>query len=239
VIYLSGRHHLPPELPRNRAGNRVVLAPGDARVIVALLVLLALTSTFWIVQAQVWNIYPLWLRDVVDRDLSLGFTIPVTWFQSLDALAVLLLAPFTVLFWRWQSKRNAEPADLVKIALGCGFFGLSCVMLSVGQALAVDGRVLVIWPVLFHFVVAIGYLYAAPIALSLVSRAAPAAVNAMLVGSYYLGIFIGGIVSGWLGRFYESLHPSVFWLLHAAIGIGGGVLILLSKRRFVRELRLT
>lgn len=238
VIYLSGRHHLPPELPRNRAGNRVVLAPGDARVIVALLVLLALTSTFWIVQAQVWNIYPLWLRDVVDRDLSFGFTIPVTWFQSLDALAVLLLAPFTVLFWRWQSKRNAEPADLVKIALGCGFFGLSCVLLSVGQALAVDGRVLVIWPVLFHFVVAIGYLYAAPIALSLVSRAAPAAVNAMLVGSYYLGIFIGGIVSGWLGRFYESLHPSVFWLLHAAIGIGGGVLILLSKRRFVRELRL-
>ena len=239
VIYLSGRHHLPPELPRHEAGTRVALGPGDARVIVALLVLLALTSTFWIVQAQVWNIYPLWLRDVVDRDLWFGFTIPVTWFQSLDALTVLLLAPVTVWFWRWQSKRAAEPADLVKIALGCGFFGLSCVLLSLGQALAVDGRVWVIWPVMFHFVVAIGYLYAAPIALSLVSRAAPAAVNAMLVGSYYLGIFIGGIVSGWLGRFYESLPPSVFWLLHAAIGVGGGVLILILKRRFVRELRLT
>lgn len=238
VIYLRGRRYLPPDSPRNSAGTRVALAPGDARVIVFLLVLLALTSTFWIVQAQVWNIYPLWLRDVVDRDLWTGFTIPVTWFQSLDALAVLLLAPFTVLFWRWQSKRQAEPSDLVKIALGCGFFGLSCVILSVGQAFAVDGRVLMVWPVVFHFMVAIGYLYAAPIALSLVSRAAPAAVNAMLVGSYYLGIFIGGIVSGWLGRFYESLQPSAFWLLHAAIGIGGGVLILILKRRFVRELRL-
>jgi POT family proton-dependent oligopeptide transporter len=237
VIYLSGRHHLPPDSPRHLA-SRVRLEPGDVRVIAALLVLLALTSTFWIVQAQVWNIYPLWLRDVVDRELF-GFTIPVTWFQSLDALAVLLLAPFTVLFWRWQSRRAAEPADLVKIALGCVFFGLSCVLLSLGQAFAVDGRVLVGWPVVFHFMVAAGYLYAAPIALSLVSRAAPAAVNAMLVGSYYLGIFIGGIVSGWLGRFYESLQPSVFWLLHAAIGIGGGVVILIFKRRFVRELRLS
>jgi POT family proton-dependent oligopeptide transporter len=237
VIYLSGRRYLPPDSPRHAGGARVSLAPGDARVIVALLALLALTSTFWIVQAQVWNIYPLWLRDVVDRELF-GFTIPVTWFQSLDALAVLVLAPFTVLFWRWQSKRAAEPTDLVKIALGCGFFGLSCVLLSLGQALAVDGRVLVGWPVVFHFLVAAGYLYAAPIALSLVSRAAPAAVNAMLVGSYYLGIFIGGIVSGWLGRFYETLQPSVFWLLHAAIGIGGGVVILICKHRFVRELRL-
>src|SRR5690606_39997789 len=57
------------------------------------------------------------------------------------------------------------------------------------------------------FLCAVGYLYIAPIALALVSRDAPAAVNAMMVGAYYLGIFIGGIVSGWLGRFYEPVGP--------------------------------
>jgi hypothetical protein len=57
--------------------------------------------------------------------------------------------------------------------------------------------------------------YIGPIALALVSRAAPAAVNAMMVGSYHLAIFLGGIFSGWLGRFYEVISPVEFWLMHS------------------------
>jgi POT family proton-dependent oligopeptide transporter len=87
-------------------------------------------------------------------------------------------------------------------------------------------------------VVAVGYLYAAPIALSLISRAAPAAVSAMMVGAYYLAIFIGGLVSGWIGRFYEPLGPSAFWLLHAGIGVSGAVLIFLLRGWFLRELNI-
>lgn len=238
VIYLTGLRYLPPESRGRSLQQRVALQAGDGRILMALLVLLLITAAFWIVQAQVWNIYPLWLRDRVDRGLPFDLTMPVTWFQSLDALAVLLLAPGIILFWRRQGQRQAEPSDLAKIAIGSGAIGVACLFLSLGQALAGSGPVALVWPVLFHFGVAVAYLYVAPIALSLVSRAAPTAVNAMLVGSYYLGIFVGGIVSGWLGRFYESLQPMAFWLLHAAIGGAGAALILLLRGWFVRELRL-
>lgn len=237
VIYISGRRHLPAETIGPAAG-RPRLAAGDGRVLFAILVLLIITSLYWTVQAQIWNVYPLWLRDHVDRGVGFGLTVPVTWFQALDSLAVLVLAPLAIWLWRWQRRRGAEADDLSKITRGCAWYGASCLLLAVGAWLARDGLVLLFWPVAFHFVVAVGYLYAAPIALSVVSRAAPACVVAMMVGAYYLAIFVGGIVSGWLGRFYEPLQPTAFWMLHAAVGFAGAALLFALRGWFLRALRL-
>lgn len=237
AIYVIGRRHLPVE-DTIRREHRPSLKSGDGRVLFAILALLVITSLYWTVQAQVWNVYPLWLRDHVDRGLPFDLTVPVTWFQALDSLAVLVFAPAMILFWRWQGRRGTEPDDLSKITAGCAWYGASCLLLAAGAWLAGDGQVSLVWPVSFHFGIAIGYLYAAPIALSLISRAAPAAVGAMMVGAYYLAIFIGGIVSGWLARFYEPLQPTAFWLLHAGVGISGAALIFLLRGWFLRELRL-
>lgn len=236
AIYLQGRAYLPADHIVSQ-GERVKLQAGDGRIIAALLSVLAITGLFWTGQTQVWNTYPLWIRDHVDRELF-GATIPVTWFQSLDSLAVLVFAPAVIWFWRWQARRRTEPGDLVKIALGCAFFALACLVLTIGEWLAGEGRTSLIWPALFHFICAAGYLYAAPIALSLVSRAAPVSVNAMMVGAYYLALFAGGFVSGWLGRFFEVLSPAAFWLMHAAIVGTGTVLLLLLRRPLLREMKL-
>jgi POT family proton-dependent oligopeptide transporter len=237
VIYISGRAYLPPDTITVRDPETAHLAAGEGKVVFAILALLAITALFWTAQTQVWNTYPLWVRDRVDRELF-GVMIPVTWFQSLDSLAVLLFAPVVLWYWRRQARRQAEPGDLVKIAIGCASFAVACVWLSAGEVTAGTGRVALIWPAAFHFICAWAYLYAGPITLALVSRAAPTSVNAMLVGSYYLALFAGGIASGWLGRFYESMSPAAFWLLHAAIVGFGGVLILALRSRFVSALRL-
>jgi POT family proton-dependent oligopeptide transporter len=239
VIYLSGARYLPPDdLSTSAREAKVRLQPGDLRKVAVILVLLAITALFWIMQTQVWNTYPLWLRDHVDRSLPFGLTIPVTWFQALDSLTVLLFAPLVMWLWRRQAQRAAEPSDLSKISLGCMFFAIACFLLGAGQWLAGDNPVPVLWPVIFHFICAASYLYVAPIALALVSRAAPPSVNAMMVGSYYLGLFVGGIVSGWLARFYEPFGPVLFWMLHVAIGVAGALSIVALRTMFVRVLEL-
>lgn len=237
VVYVSGRRHLPAETLASATG-RPRLGAGDGRVLLAILVLLIITSLYWTVQAQIWNVYPLWLRDHVDRAVGFGLVMPVTWFQALDSLAVLILAPLAIWLWRWQGRRGVEADDLSKITRGCGWYGASCLLLAAGAWIAGDELTWIAWPVAFHFIVAIGYLYAAPIALSLVSRVAPPAVVAMMVGAYYLAIFVGGILSGWLGRFYEPLQPAAFWTLHAAIGLAGAALLYGLRSWFLRALRL-
>ena len=239
VIYLSGARYLPADdLSTSAAEAKVRMQRGDLGKVAAILLLLAITALFWIMQTQVWNTYPLWLRDHVDRSLPFGLTIPVTWFQALDSLTVLLFAPLVMLIWRRQAQRAAEPSDLSKIAMGCAFFAFACLLLASGQWVAGDNSVPVLWPIAFHFVCAASYLYVAPIALALVSRAAPASVNAMMVGSYYLGLFVGGIASGWLARFYEPFGPVGFWSLHVLIGLAGSLSILALRGMFVRVLEL-
>ncbi|MCW8126941.1 peptide MFS transporter [Microbulbifer halophilus] len=236
AIYLAGRDRLPPDnLVRRGSGD--ALKPGEGRVIAGLLMVLAVTALFWTAQFQVWNAYVLWIRDRVDRVLF-ETTVPVTWFPSLDSLAVLLLAPAIIAFWRWQNRRRREPGDLDKIGIGCGIFALACAWLALADMLSAGGAVAIWWPAVFHFICACGYLYVAPTALSLFSRAAPPSINAMMVGVYYLGLFFGSVFSGFLGRFYEILPAGGFWFLHAAIAGSGAVLVWLLRRPLLRLLEV-
>ncbi len=236
VVYIAGRRHLPAE-PRVRDGARVPLYPAERGAVLGLATVLALVTLFWIAQTQVWNSYPLWLQARLDREV-LGRTVPITWFQSLDALLVLAMAPLLMAVWQLQDKRGGGQGDLAKVRTGCLIFAGACLWLVLGEFVSGGARVALVWPLLFHLTCAAGYLYVTPIALALFARAAPAAINAMMVSAFYLAIFFGSIVSGWLGRFLEVLSPATFWGLHAAIVGSGGLLLFILERPLLRLLRI-
>jgi proton-dependent oligopeptide transporter, POT family len=198
--------------------------------------MLPLLALFWTAQSQIWNTYNLWARDHVDMTIG-GWKMPVPWLQAVDSLGVIVLVLPLLRFWRWQAARAGEPDDVTKLAVGCLLFGAAITWLAGGQLVAhATGKVPLPWALAYHFLSAIGYLYFAPVVLALFSRAAPASVNAMMIGTYYLSIFAGSTISGRLGGLYERLSSAEFWLLHAAIVAAGGVLILLFAPRLRREL---
>ncbi len=171
-------------------------------------------------------------------DLAVGrWKMPVPWLQAVDSLGVVVLLLPILQFWRWQASRSREPDDVKKLAIGCLLFGAAIAWLAAGP-LAADatGKVPLVWALAYHFLSAVGYLYFSPVAVAVFSRTAPASINAMMIGIYYLSIFAGSIISGRLGGLYERVSPAQFWLLHAAIVGAGGLLILLFASRLRREL---
>jgi POT family proton-dependent oligopeptide transporter len=62
-------------------------------------------------------------------------------------------------------------------------------------------------------------------------------VNATLMGLAFMSLFISNNLIGWIGGFYEKMSPAGFWAMHAAIGAGGGLLVLLFGRRLSRVLQ--
>jgi POT family proton-dependent oligopeptide transporter len=236
LIYLSGGRDLPPDAVRGASAVRGKLSSKERRVALIMSLMLPIFTLFWIAQSQIWNTYNLWVRDHVD--LAVGsWKMPVPWLQAVDSLGVVVLLLPMLQFWRWQASRSREPDDLKKLAIGCLLFGAAIAWLA-ASPLAADatGQVPLVWALAYHFLSAVGYLYFSPVAVALFSRTAPASINAMMIGTYYLSIFAGSIISGRLGGLYERLSSTQFWLLHAAIVGAGGLLILLFASRLRREL---
>lgn len=225
-VYLAGRRNLPREAPRGPRAVRPPLNPRERGAVLLLLLLVPVCALFWIAQSQVWNTYNLWVRDHIA--LRFGhWTMPVPWLQSLDGLAPFLCLPPLLVFWRWQAARGTEPDEFRKMAIGCFVFAVSTFWLGCAQLVFGAGvRAPLLWAVAFHLGSNIGWLYFSPIALALFSRTAPGPVNATMMGVYYLSIFVGSVISGRLGGFYERLTAFQFWSMHAALCAMGGVALL-------------
>jgi proton-dependent oligopeptide transporter, POT family len=234
-IYLAGQRDLPP----NRARSVQVRTRPEGRewrVVCVLALMVPLLALFWIAQAQVWNTYMLWARDHVDM-LILGWAVPVPWLSAFDNLAAVLLLPPILLLWRWQGQRGRAPDEISKLATGCLIFAAAVTWLAVGCAMGGSGyRVTLLWVLVFHVCANVGWVYFAPSAVTLFTRAAPAAANSTMVGVYYLSLFAGSTISGRLGALYEHYSAANFWLIHAAIVGAGGLLLLLIKPWLRREL---
>ena len=230
IIYLAGRARLPPDQPRFQATAPAPPLTGEARRRVLILAgLVPIQALFWVAQSQVWNMYNLWVKDHLQLRVG-GFLVPVPWLQALDGLAPFILLPPVLAFWRWQARRGREPDLFAKIAIGCFIFGLGTLWLA-GAGISTDasGRSPLWWAVVFHFLSNLGWLYFTPTANTLFSRLAPLSLTATLMGVNTLSIFLGSIVSGRLGGFYEVLSPAQFWGMHALIVGFAGVVFLVAR----------
>ena len=234
ATYLIGYRHLAPTSDRRR---RVVqpLSSADWRVIRVLLLVMAITVFQSTSYYQLYGVFKVWLQDHVD--LAVGsVTIPVPWYQSLDALVSIIAVPILFALWRRQAGRRGEPGDLSKIGIGAWIAVASHLFLVAGIQIADGAPVHPLWPALCCIGMGVGFLYYWPTLLALVSRAAPASVNATMMGIAFMSLFASNVLVGWIGQFYERMSPQSFWLMHAGIAVGGGLAIMLFGGRLRRVL---
>jgi len=85
------------------------------------------------------------------------------------------------------------------------------------------------WPVAFHFVNSIAFAHMLPVGLALFAKYAPKAINATIIGLYYLSFFAANSMVGKIGGFLETWPTTRFWLLHAAFAAGAGLCFVLFK----------
>jgi POT family proton-dependent oligopeptide transporter len=235
ATYLYGYRHLPARVARQTyEDSRLTLS--DWRIVFALIIVLVITMFQSISYYQVYNVMPIWIQQHVALDVG-SFRIPVPWYNSVDSFASIVGVPLLFWIWRRQAAHRREPDELAKIGIGAWIAAASNLILV--AAILGSGGALVspIWPFLSNAGLGIAFLYYWPTLLALVSRAAPAKMNATLMGIAYMSLFVSNNLIGWIGRFYEKMSPAGFWTLHAAIAVGGGLLVALFGRRLTRVLQ--
>ncbi len=230
VWYLVGSRHLPPEPERNVAVPRPPLTPIQRRNLIGLFALWPVAVAFWTAQAQIWNVYNLWVRDHIEMRVS-GFDVPIPWLQSLDGLAPAIYAPLVVLLWRYQAQRHAEPDVFIKLFMGCGIFSLATFLLAAAPYMADHGGRGPLWiPVMFHLISNLGVIYFVPVMRAFYASRAPEHWRGTVLGIDTLAVSAASLLSGTMGGWYERMSPSQFWSLNGLIVGGAGVVVLLVQR---------
>ncbi|MFC3551424.1 peptide MFS transporter [Lysobacter cavernae] len=202
---------------------------------IAMLIIFTFNILFWMFFEQAGSSFTFLADKIVDRDLfgAGGFVFPNAWFQSVNSLAIITLAPIIALIW--VKMRSANPSIPRKFGLGLIFNGLAFLLLMFAlSSLVNDAGKIPFWTLFMVYVIqSIGELCLSPIGLSMVTKLAPMRLVGFGMGGWFLSTGIGnnlsgifaGIVSGEGGMTVQSAHSGYtfgFWAL-----VGAGVLLFL------------
>lgn len=201
----------------------------------AMLIIFTFNILFWMFFEQAGSSFTFLADKIVDRDLfgPGGFVFPNAWFQSVNSLAIITLAP--VIAWIWVAMRSTNPSIPRKFGLGLIFNGLAFLVLMFAlSSLVNDQGKIPFWTLFSVYVIqSIGELCLSPIGLSMVTKLAPLRLVGFGMGGWFLSTGVGnalsgifaGHVSGEGGMTVASAHAGYtfgFWIL-----LGGGVLLFL------------
>ncbi|MDD3787140.1 MAG: peptide MFS transporter [Petrimonas sp.] len=138
-----------------------------------------------------------------------GKTIPTSWFQSLNAIFVVLLAPLFSTMWLKLGQKNMEPASPTKQAIGLFLLSLGYLLIAFGVKDVAPGvRVSMLWLVGLYFIHTMGELSLSPIGLSMVNKLSPVRFASLLMGVWYLSMATSNKLAGTLSALYPEAGKS-------------------------------
>ncbi|MFF4581934.1 peptide MFS transporter [Streptomyces sp. NPDC001389] len=148
-------------------------------------------AVFWMIYDQGGSTLSLFADDKT-ADTVFGFGFSATWYQSLNPLFVMALAPVFAWLWLWLSRKNQEPNTIVKFAMGLVLIGASFFVFIVPMGMATgDTKVSPMWLVSIYMIQTIGELCVSPVGLSVTTKMAPQKYASQMMGVWFLAVTAG------------------------------------------------
>lgn len=205
------------------------LTPEEFKRLAVIGILFFFSAIFWMAFEQAGSSLTLF-ADRLTRNSLFGYEFPSTWFQSVQPIFLLLLAPvFAALWLRWGKSQPSSPR---KFAFGLIFVGLGFVGIVYASTQTGAGLVSPLWLVGLYLVHTFGELCLSPVGLSTVSKLAPARMVGMMMGVWFLSISLGSFLAGTVASYFDDKNIGVlvklFGFLTLAPVVAGVILIFLT-----------
>jgi POT family proton-dependent oligopeptide transporter len=183
-----------------------VQRPEDRGPTASIFLFMAFNVFFWVAFEQAGSSINVFTEQNTDRRLF-GTEIPATWFQSVNAGLIFLLAPAFAGLWTWLGRRHLDPSQPLKIALGLLFLGLGYVFMVWAGLVARDGaKASMLLILLTYFWHTVGELCVSPTGLSYVTKVAPARFVSLLMGVWFISSFIANLAGGLIAAQVEAVE---------------------------------
>ncbi|MEN6670940.1 peptide MFS transporter [Psychrobacter sp. B38] len=166
----------------------------------------------------------------------LGFEIPSIWFQSLNPLFILILAPIVSIVWVKLANRGLEPSSMAKFALGMllAAAGFALMIFASKSILTTDGALASpLWLVGSLLLLTLGELALSPVGLSSMTKLAPTGMQGQMMGLFFASIAMGNLVAAFFGGHVSADKieglPTLFTTMTVFLVVTAIILLVLAK----------
>lgn len=232
LLYLWGRERYLPGIgsaptasaSKNKASITTTLE--DRRRILAVILVVIITIPFWACYEQVGSSLSLFADKHIARKLE-HFTIPASWFQSINPIVILTFAPLFAFLWDRLANKRREPSAPSKMAV-------AYLLLAIGFGFASragfrsETLILVspLWFVATDIFRSWGELMLSPVGLAYVTEIAPARYGSRLMAAWFLAEGIGNKFAGSIAAYSGSIRAGHFYSIFVIIGIASMVALI-------------
>ncbi|WP_434284182.1 peptide MFS transporter [Clostridium botulinum] len=201
----------------------------------AMIVMFVFVIIFWSAWDQTATSFSLLANKLVNRTIG-GFTMPVPWLTSVNAIFCVVLSPIIANIW--LKLGNSKKGDLsvpTKMGLGMILTGIAFLTLILGISTlggVLDGskQMNILFIIVAYFLLTVGELCLSPIGMAMFNKLAPAKYGSLAMGAWYLSFFFSSIISGKLAGFTDTLgYTQIFGLISGIVIVFGVILILLRN----------
>ena len=201
------------------------LTPQDMDRMKVILIMSMFSVVFWAGFEQAGGLFTIYASDFTDRTIF-GFEVAASSFQSLNAMFIILLAPFVASVWvKMGSNEPTSPKKfaLAMLFLALGFFVMFwATMVQGGDVTVKVSMLFLVFAYLFH---TLGELCLSPIGLSLVTKLAPLKFTSLLMGIWFFFTALSNFLAAFIGSFVGEGEEMVNNAANIFMGVGIGALI--------------
>ena len=163
-----------------------------------------------------------------------GRQFPSSWWQSLNALLIVLFAPVFAWLWVTLAKKRREPSSPAKFAIGLFLMGSGFAVLAVGATFIGNSsgsvRVGAVWLFSVYLLHTLGELCLSPVGLSTMTKLAPKKLAGQMMGVWFLAAAMGNFIGGMIAGLFESFPlPLLFGAVFGTTLVATVVMLLLVK----------
>ncbi|MDC1320949.1 peptide MFS transporter [Flavobacteriaceae bacterium] len=199
--------------------------------LVVLFLSFILVIVFWGAFEQAGGLMNIYASEKTDR-LFMGWLVPASWFQSLNAMFIIFLGTAVAGYWAKRKLKNQLSSSLFKmiiglIIMGTGFFFMSAAATQYES----QGNSAMYWLVLAYLFHTIGELCISPVALSFITKLAPLKYASLTMGVYFAMTGFGNKLAGMLGEASQSMGEFTIFTGIALFCVVFGCLVLLFRTK--------
>jgi POT family proton-dependent oligopeptide transporter len=207
----------------------------DSKRMAAIFVFFFAAEIFWALFEQTGSTISLF-ADRLTRNELFGAPFPSSWWQSVNSVWVILLAP--IFAFLWIKLGSKQPSSPMKFVLGLLFVALSFMLMVPAAKLTADGKIGPLWLVGLFFLQTVGEMLLSPVGLSTMTKLAPHRLVGLVMGIWFLAAALGSKLAGALAGEFKSDNPAELadFFLHQALIVGACTLALFALVPWMKKL---